>query len=159
MDIPTPDFLTEGSDDLRTTNPTLDHIDRQIITLSDELLAERRECRQLRNDLTQVSEEWAAYIDKLRAKILRQDGIEETLACRCRSSPCAARADGTVCELEVRRRMRGMLLKKLAWAERQWESLDVDKLECAEMVTRQTEEEIERLWQAREIVKLIGNVE
>lgn len=67
--------------------------------------------------------------------------------------------DGTVCELEVRWRMRGALLKKLVWAERQWEGLDVDELEYAEMAARQTEEDIERLWRARELVVLNGYVQ
>jgi hypothetical protein len=98
-------------------------------------------------------------MDKLRVKIWRLERIIATLVGKCNSCPSATYADGTVCELEARRRMKGKLLEKLAWAEREWEGIDEDELECAEMAVGQTEEKIEYLRRVREVVLLTEDME
>lgn len=154
FDTPTPDLFSESPNPLRATDLTLNQINQQLTILTHELLTAHTECHQLREDLAEASAEWGAYMDKLRAKIARQEHIIRTLEGKCASSPRAACADGTGCELEVRRRVRGRLVRKLAWAERQWEGLDVQALECAEMAVRGLEERVEYLWRVREVVML-----
>lgn len=71
VDTPHLDFLAEDSNHRRKIELILEQIDHQITTLSNKLLTERQVCGELREDLARVSEEWAAYVDKLHAKIRR----------------------------------------------------------------------------------------
>jgi len=118
--------------ELHTTDLTLDEIDRLIITPPEDLLIRRSDCKQLRNDLVQASNEWIVHMDNLRYNISRLEKIIERLEAKCSASPWETLDNGTAWDMDVRKGMKVELLKKLAWAEKEWEGLDHEQLECAE---------------------------
>ncbi|KAH8904293.1 hypothetical protein BR93DRAFT_970836 [Coniochaeta sp. PMI_546] len=148
------DDTDENFDDLRITDLTLDEIDTRIITLSDQLLVERLEYRQLREDFLEASNKWVIYIDGLRVKIWRLEAVIESLEGKYNHSLRDADIHEIGCEMVVRRHMKSKLLEQLSWAEEKWLALDEERLAYAESMVRKTEGEIEHLQRVREVVML-----